>query len=236
MTEHDALLQLWDYMRLNQPVEKADVIVVPGCYDTDCALHAAELYHQGLAPVIVMSGGVKPKIWDNTQHHDKTEAEAFAETAIEAGVPADHILLENRATNTSENLWFTEELLKKHGISAQSVLLTQKTSFERRLQATAQHRWPGKTIMVTSRPVSMTDYFSATPNRHRNISSMVGDFQRLETYRGTYLKTDETIPTACWDAFSTLVQCGYTDYLCEPAETTLARIEKNLLSKETNHA
>lgn len=213
---------IWDYMRLGHALKKADAIVVPGCYDPDCATYAAELYLQGLAPVIVMSGGVKP-LWREPKWQGMNEAEVFASVAIEKGVPESDVIIEDRATNTSENLWFAEELLQQRGIDAKTVILVQKPSFERRLYATARHRWPDKDVIVTSRPVAMQDYIGVMVDVHDGLSSLIGDFQRLETYRGLHL-ADETIPAECWPAFATLAECGYTKRLCEPVEKTLARV------------
>lgn len=213
---------IWDYMRVGHALKKADAIVVPGCFDLDCAAYAAELYLQGLAPVIVMTGGVKP-LWREPKWQGMNEAKAFAGVAIEKGVPEDHILIEDRATNAGENLGFVDKMLREHGIDAKSVILAQAPTFERRLFATARHHWPDKDAIVTSRPVAMEDYIGVIVDVHDGLSSMIGDFQRLETYRGLHL-ADETIPAECWTAFKTLVQSGYTKRLCEPAERTLERV------------
>lgn len=37
---------IWDYLRLNQVLKKADCIVGFGNFNTDIARHAAELYHE----------------------------------------------------------------------------------------------------------------------------------------------------------------------------------------------
>lgn len=234
MTEADAIQRIWDYMRLDHPLEPADVIVVLGCHNPDVASYAAELYHKGLAPFIVMSGGVIAK-WADARWTGMTEADVFATIAIEAGVPAGKILRENRATNTSENFWFSDELLQEYGIKADSVIVAQMPSAERRFYATARHRWPDKKIMATSRRVDGAIYMHEPSEKQRRVSSMVGDFQRLEAYRGIML-ADETIPAHLWSAFQTLIDQGYTGRLCEPVETTLARLEQNSLSKETNNA
>lgn len=212
---------LWDYMRLNQPLRKSDAIMVLGSYDTSAPIYAAELYHQGLAPIIITSGGVKHK-WQDISLEDMTEAEAFAQLAIQNKVPKEKVLIENRATNSSENLWFSEELMHKNGYAINSAILIQKPSSERRAYAMAKMRWPDKEFCVTSRPIAMRDYISMIDER-RAICSMVGDVQWMEVYRDTYLVGEE-IPDYVWSAFYYLTENGFTDRLAEPYEQTLARI------------
>ena len=105
---------IWDYMKLNQPLEKADCILVLGSHDIRSAEYATELFLKGYAPRIVFSGGV---IWSGQEEKMKyTEAEAFSNVARAAGVPESSILMENRATNTEENFVFSEQLLKERGL------------------------------------------------------------------------------------------------------------------------
>lgn len=61
---------------------------------------AAELWHDGLAPVIVISGGGA---------EGPSEAEVAAELARELAIPETALLLETRSTSTWENALFTSE-------------------------------------------------------------------------------------------------------------------------------
>lgn len=47
---------LWDYMQLKQDLKPADCLFVMCSNDVRVAEHAAALYHQKLAPLIVFSG------------------------------------------------------------------------------------------------------------------------------------------------------------------------------------
>lgn len=51
----------------------------------------------------------------------RPEAEVFAEKAIELGVPPSAVLTETKATNTGENIRFTQALLRERGISTRGV-------------------------------------------------------------------------------------------------------------------
>lgn len=59
-------------------------------------LHAARLWHAGIAPLVIPSGGLG--------QHPPTEAAAMASLLTEAGVPKIAILPEDRSTTTLENI------------------------------------------------------------------------------------------------------------------------------------
>ena len=91
---------LWDYHHMNHDLRKSDCILALGSHDLRVAHRAAELYLEGWAPVVIMSGGLgnlTQGIWT------EPEADKFAAIAIQKGVPAGAILIENRSTNTGEN-------------------------------------------------------------------------------------------------------------------------------------
>ncbi|QQS43671.1 YdcF family protein [Candidatus Roizmanbacteria bacterium] len=66
--------------------------------------HAVELYKEGFAPKILMSGG-------NDEGTNINEAENMKKFAIAAGVPTEDILIENKSTSTYENFAFSKEIL-----------------------------------------------------------------------------------------------------------------------------
>lgn len=82
---------------------------------------AAQLYRRevaaGGAPVIVVSGG---------QGADEKVSEALAmqRYLVEAGVPADAVLLEDQATTTEENLRYSRAVLDAEGHSGRTVAVT----------------------------------------------------------------------------------------------------------------
>jgi uncharacterized SAM-binding protein YcdF (DUF218 family) len=95
--------KLWDYHHVNHALEKADCILALGSHDLRVAERAAELHLQSWAPLIIFSGGLgnlTKGMWT------ETEADQFAAKAIRMGVPKTAILVENRSTNTGENIRF----------------------------------------------------------------------------------------------------------------------------------
>ena len=122
----DQLVQvLWDYNNLNQPLKKAEAIFVLCSNDIRVAQYAAELYLRGFAPLVIFSGNVGAQ---TNGMFDKPEAEVFADIAVKMGVPSENILIENKATNTAENILFTKKLLSDQHKEVSSLIVVQKLS------------------------------------------------------------------------------------------------------------
>jgi hypothetical protein len=84
-----AAKKIWDYHHMNHTLKKADCIIVLGSHDTRVAERGAELFLEGLAPIIVFSGFLGTLTLGNWT---RPEAEIFAEIAIKMGVPEDKII------------------------------------------------------------------------------------------------------------------------------------------------
>jgi uncharacterized SAM-binding protein YcdF (DUF218 family) len=206
--------RLWDYHQLHHEPAPADVILVLCSHDTIVAERGAELYLQGLAPLLVFSGG-RGKI--TSRFFAEPEAELFARIACERGVPAAAILTETRSTNTGENVAFSRALLGERGFAPERVLLVQKPYMERRAYATFERVWPGKQVQVTSPRVSFRDYlFRGTHDRlspEDVVGIMVGDLQRIREYPALGFQVPQEIPDDVWAAYEALVAAGFDGFL-----------------------
>lgn len=205
---------LWDYMHLNQKPEQADVIVGFGCYDEDIPRRCAELYHAGYAPYVAFSGGLgrnTDKLWT------KSEAERFAAIAMAEGVPEDRIILENKSTNSAENLLFTPKVLAEHGVKADKIIAVHKTYMERRLWSAMQVYWPGVQAVYTSPQVTLEEHIAHAERigmtAHGVIETIVGDIQRMELYAHKGYQVPVEIPDEVWDAYHRLVKLGFDGQL-----------------------
>ena len=138
MTTEELIQIVWDYQLMHQELRTADAIVVLGSHDIQVGEYAAQLYLAGWAPLLVFSGGTGRL----TEGWQKPEAEIFAEAAIRLGVPKEKILLEDKSTNTGENIQFTKALLDAENIVVQKIILVQKPYMERRAYATCKKQWP----------------------------------------------------------------------------------------------
>ncbi len=201
---------LWDYLQLHQEPQKADVIVGFGCYDDSVPRRAAELYHAGFAPKLLFTGG----LGRNTQGlFSRSEAAIFAERAIALGVPAQDILLEDRSTNSKENIEFTRALLESMGIPHRRILGVHKPYMERRVFAAMGVYWPELDFSVTSARMTLEEALADAQRQGMTedgiISTIVGDFQRIERYAQRGYQLPQYIPPLAQAAFEALVAMGY---------------------------
>jgi uncharacterized SAM-binding protein YcdF (DUF218 family) len=214
---HSLAEKLWNYHRLNHQLEKADLILVLCSHDKRVAERGAELYLEGWAPLLIFSGGlglITKAMWS------EPEADLFAEIAIKMGVPKEKILIENKSTNTGENILFTKQLLIEKNLDLETFILVQKPYMERRSYATFQKIWAEKKALVTSPQVSFDEYLSDYTNPELSsddvISIMVGDLQRIKVYPEKGFQVYQEIPDAVWNAYEELVRAGYNRHLIDP--------------------
>ena len=206
--------KVWNYHQLNHQLAKADAILVLCSHDVRVAERGAQLFLDGWAPLLIFSGGlgaITKRLWR------EPEADQFAEIAAGMGVPRDRILVENRSTNTGENIIFTKQLLAERGLAPGRFLLVQKPYMERRSYATFRKQWPEKDLLVTSPRASLDEYLSKYSNDTLTpddvISIMVGDLQRIRVYPAMGFQIEQDIPSDVWDAFNELVKAGYDRHL-----------------------
>ena len=202
--------KLWNYHKMNHALQKSDCILALGSHDLRVPERAAELYHQGLAPLVIMSGGLgnfTQEIWT------ESEADKFAKIAIEKGVPQEAILMENKSTNTGENILFTQKLLSEKDLNPQSFIVVQKPYMERRSYATFKKHWPDKRLMVTSPQISFETYPTEEIPLERVIHIMVGDLQRIKYYPEKDFQIYQEIPPDIWQAYEKLITAGFDKHL-----------------------
>jgi uncharacterized SAM-binding protein YcdF (DUF218 family) len=205
---------VWRYHHVNHTLAKADAILVLCSHDTGVAERGAQLFLDAWAPLLIYSGGlgaITSQMWTTP------EADRFAAIAMGMGVPAGCILIENRSTNTGENVAFTRALLAERGLDPQSFIVVQKPYMERRSFATFRKVWPDKDVIVTSPQVSFDEYLrrysNAALSAEEVVSIMVGDLQRVKVYPEKGFQIPQEIPADVWRAYEALVAAGYTRHL-----------------------
>jgi uncharacterized SAM-binding protein YcdF (DUF218 family) len=201
---------LWDYHHMNHVPAKADCILALGSHDLRVADRAAELYLQGFAPLVVMSGGLGNFTQDMWT---ESEAEKFAAIAIRKGVPEEAILVENKSTNTGENIVYTQQLLQQKQLDPKNFIVVQKPYMERRSYATFKKHWPDKNLLVTSPQIPFVEYATDDIPLPRVINIMVGDLQRIRFYTARGFQVYQEIPPDVWEAYERLVQLGFDQHL-----------------------
>ena len=216
MEEKDLFVRLlWDYHHMHHPLRKVDCILVLGSHDIRVAEHASHLFLQGLSSQVIFSGGLgrlTDGIWN------RPEADVFAERAIDMGVPSDQIWIENKSTNTGENLKFVQKLLDEKQADYDSMIVVQKPYMERRAYATFKKHFPYKNCLISSPPLSFEEYcVSDDPeiSPERVIHLMVGDLQRIWVYADKGYQVHQSVPDDVLKAYKYLVDMGYTDHLVD---------------------
>jgi uncharacterized SAM-binding protein YcdF (DUF218 family) len=127
--------RIWDQGGRDE-ARKADAIVVLGAAQYNGTPspvfearldHAVRLYKDGIAPVLIVTGG-KGRPGDTT-----TEAEAARDYAIAQGVPASKILVEDQSRTTLEQLRTVGQMLRDSGLRS-AVIVSDRTHMLRSLR------------------------------------------------------------------------------------------------------
>lgn len=202
--------KIWDYHHVNHQLVPSDCILTLGSHDTRVAHRAAELYHKGWAPLLIFSGGLgrlTEGMWT------ESEAARFARIAVEAGVPPEAILLEDKSTNTGENIQFVQQVLQQKALNPQQFIVVQKPYMERRSYATFKQNWPQKSFVVTSPQIPFAEYPNDEISMEQVIQIMVGDLQRIKIYPQKGFQVYQEIPEDVWAAYEQLVAMGFDKQL-----------------------
>jgi uncharacterized SAM-binding protein YcdF (DUF218 family) len=205
---------IWEYLKLGMPLQKADGMLIFCSNDLRVAEYAADLFHQGFAPWICTSGGVGRLTYDLFH---KPEADAFADVLLSRSVPKNSILIENRSTNTAENIFFTQQALINHNKKPASIIVLQKPYMERRTLAAMLQYWPNIPTIISSPPISFDNYPFPGFSMEDLIHVLVGDFQRIQLYAERGWQAPQIIPPPIWDAYHFLIESGYTQQLADPS-------------------
>jgi len=106
-----------DYLKIGCEAKAGSdaIVVLGGELNGERTRKGAELYRQGLAPVVIFSEGTKLS-W-------RTDAiEEMRALAVLEGVPAEAILEERRSRSTYENAFYTRELMEGQGMTSALVV------------------------------------------------------------------------------------------------------------------
>jgi uncharacterized SAM-binding protein YcdF (DUF218 family) len=204
---------LWDYLRIGAPLEQRDAIVVFGGHDLRVAERAAQLWLERWAPKLVCSGGFgyyTSTIWD------EPEAHKFRQVALEKGVDADAILIEDKSRNSGENVSCTREVLRNHGIALQRAICVQKPYLERRVFLTLRKQWPECDFLLASPSIAYEQY--SVPDIigfDKLINELVGQIDRVEKYPALGFTEMAEVPQKVLCAKSRLIELGYVHHLVQ---------------------
>lgn len=201
---------LWDYHLMGHQARPTDVAIGLGSHDLGVAHAAADLYHRGLFPTLVFTGGNSPT---TRNRFPRGEAVHFREHALELGVPDEAILVEPNAANTGQNITLTRELLASVGVVPTTVMLISKPYMERRSFATARKLWPDVQIICASEPLQLDDYIKSIGDEKLVVDMLVGDLQRVIEYPEQGFAIAQDVPEDVQAAYESLIRDGFTSRL-----------------------
>lgn len=122
---HVPHIMLGKYLSPSNTPQKADVIVVASGSD-DRIFHAIDLYKANVAPKIIVTGAA--------QKGPVSDAAAMSVIAQSHGIPAEAIMIEERATDTYENALYANEIIQKNKFK--NIVLVTSPYHQRRLYET----------------------------------------------------------------------------------------------------
>ena len=208
---------IWDYMRVGEPIEPADIMIAFGTNDMRVAEHAAGLMLANVAPYLICTGGIAHVDDLLATGWKISEAEMFQQIALQKGVSTDKIILENQALNTGNNVRLSLQLARAHNLKFDRVLFVCKPYIERRVMTTAAIEWCDEPIKysATSAPGNFAEYFSNELETIKHLHLMIGDLHRIAHYSGLGLQAPQEIPDEVVCAFNTLVELGFDGHLVQ---------------------
>lgn len=160
--------------------EQADLIFVPGTRLREPAPIAATLLAKDVAPLVLATGGINKLTGAN-------EADALRSALLDLGVSPHKILVEDRSTNTLENVLYGWELARSRlsGRPITDVVAVCKWMHSRRVLMTLKaHLPPGvRYYACTYAPEGVTrDVWTERGDRPSQATAVLANWNNLPTY------------------------------------------------------
>ncbi len=176
-TTRDRIRPLWDFLAVSEPPVPADVIFVFGSQDLAVPARAAELYHEGYAPRVLLTGSYG-RMTRNL--FPQPEALVFRDHLIGAGVPKSAVVTEAEASNTLENVQLGMRALDHAGVAPRTLLLVAKHFVMRRCVATFARQFDDVAV-VPCPPRGGIDT-AVDRSGPAFVARLVAEVERLERY------------------------------------------------------
>lgn len=202
---------VWDHHLVHHERRPCDAAIALGSHDLDVAGFAAELYHAGLFPTLVFTGGNSPA---TLERFPRGEAVHYREHAVTLGVPESAILLEPDAADTGEKIAFAQRVLADAGITPRRVMVVSMPYMERRAFATTRKVWPEAEVVCTSRPVPLREYAEDMGDSGLVIDMLVGDLQRVIEYPARGFAIEQEVSAQVLEAYEALLAAGFDGWVC----------------------
>ncbi|MEE1032084.1 MAG: YdcF family protein [Ruminococcus sp.] len=146
-----------DYIFVENELEKADIIFVPGNGFPQMAEKAAQLWTEGMAPFVLPSGRysiITGKFVGVQAHQERyqeeyaTEWDFLKDVLVKNGVAEDAVLKENQATYTYENAINSRKVTDGLHLEIKKSIICCKAQHARRCQMYYQLLYPETQFMI----------------------------------------------------------------------------------------
>ncbi|MFC1613199.1 YdcF family protein [Patescibacteria group bacterium] len=169
--------KITEYIFINAESQKADLALIFGTRHQEPLLKVFELYKNNFVSKILLSGGINKTT-------EKNEASEMANNLIKMGVKKDDLILENKSTNSLENILSSIEKIEKYiGFNKiKKILLVVKHYHSRRALMTAKKHFP-KTVDLI--PIAYEIYGFTKNNWHQSKigrKKVSGEVMRITKY------------------------------------------------------
>ena len=160
----------------NDPLEKADAIVVLEGDNLNRIPEAARLFTAGLAPLVVITGGFR----GGPAH--SIPASEMKLTLVAAGVPEGSIFLEERSQNTREQALEVMKLAKDKGWKSIIIVASHYHQYRAFLTFLKEMREAELELVLINAPARDLPWF-ANELQGRRIDLLEGEFERIAEYQ-----------------------------------------------------
>ena len=182
----ESIAAITEFIFLETPISSADIILIPGSHRPQLMERAAELYHRGLAPIILPSGGANPHL------PGLTEWAYLKQVGISLGIPETAFLKEDEARHTFENAELSWKAIVKNALEVRTAILVCKASHARRAHMTYSAAFPEHIRFMISpihdeRNIRRDNWFES----EIGIRRVMGEVERIGRYFGPQQKDKE---------------------------------------------
>ena len=151
------LADVSDFIFMENELQQADMIFIPGGSHPELGEYAAELYKKGLAPYVMPSGGVSVKTgaFNGVKARKeiyslpyRTECEFLTDVLEKNGVPQHVIFQENASGYTKENAIFSKRVADENYLTIHKAILVCKSFHARRAFMCYQLAFPNTEFFI----------------------------------------------------------------------------------------
>jgi uncharacterized SAM-binding protein YcdF (DUF218 family) len=195
-----------DFIFLQDEIEKADIIFIPGGSHPELGEYSAELWKQGFAPFIMPSGGVSIKTGkfngvksrkEIYNKNYKTDCEFLSDVLMINGVSKEAIIWEDTSSFTKENAMFSRRVADENNLAIKKAIICCKSFHARRSLMCYQLAFPDTKFYIHPIPYYQGNILISKENWYKTevgIERVLGELARCgNQFNDEILKLKEVL-------------------------------------------